>query len=178
MVNIRLTRFLRRHCRAAAIWAAIPLAVFNGRTLVGCGCFGHFESACHCGCCSATGNEGIQSEKCDRPCCASHGFSDSDCCCCNRSQSSHHCTATNCDSRPSSGQALQVHHCKSIVLHDVVPVIVAPSSNAGDLHEANFGLADFGMPRSNTQFHIVQVIDFDTGPPPNDLVVTLHRLVI
>jgi hypothetical protein len=50
--------------------------------------------------------------------------------------------------------------------------------DAGDLHESIFALADLGLPLVFSQSHVGQVVDFDTGPPPSDLVVILHRFVI
>lgn len=178
MVNIRLTRFVRRHCRVAVVWASIPLAVLNGRTVVGCGCTGHFESACHCECCSEM-QDGCKQQhgKFACPCCSSHSSSSSDCCCCNRSEATHHFITTSSDSQAATGQVRQSQRCTSMVLHEVIPVAVSPSVNAGELHAPNVVLADFSLPFSFGQ-SVAQAVDFDTGPPPNDLVVTLHRLVI
>jgi hypothetical protein len=171
MLGVRPTRFLRHHYRAALVWAAIPLAVFNGRTVVGCGCFGHFESVCHCGCCSGT-KAGANK------CCTGHGFNQSGRSCCNKSASTIHCNTAAGNSRLACGQSLQGPRCTSIVLHEVTPVTVAPNANAGDLHESIFALADVGLPLVFSQSQVGQVVDFHTGPPPNDLVITLHRLVI
>jgi hypothetical protein len=82
------------------------------------------------------------------------------------------------DSRPASAQAVQGHRCKSIVLHEVIPGTVAPSLDMGDLHATIFVSAALSLPLSFSRSQVGQAIDFDTGPPPNDLVVTLHRLVI
>jgi hypothetical protein len=172
MLGVRPTRFVRRHYRAAVVWAAIPLAVFNGRTVVGCGCFGHFEPVCHCGCC------GGQHGKSRCSCCTRHGFSHGSCYCCNHSDAASRCDTADSSSHPGAGQSLQGHRCKSFVLHEVTPVTVAPYVAAGDLHESIFALADFGLPLVFSQSRVGKVVDFDTGPPPDDLVVILHRLVI
>jgi hypothetical protein len=178
MLGIRLNRVVRRHFRAAVIWAALPLAVFNGRTVIGCGCFGHFEAVCHCGCCSEMQDGCKQHGKSASSCCTGRGFSHSNCPCCNHSEATNPCNTADSDSRSDSPQQLQGHHCKSIVSHEVTPVTVAPSVDAGDLHESIFVLANVGLPLTFSQLHVGRVVDFDTGPPPKDLVVTLHRLVI
>jgi hypothetical protein len=172
MLASRITRTVRRHYRAALVWAAIPLAVFNGRTVVGCGCFGYFESVCHCGCCGGQHGKAICS------CCTSHGFSHSRCSGCNQSESTSRCDTTDGNTHSAGCKALAGHRCTSFVKHEVTPVTVAPHVIAGDLHDAIFALVDVGQTLVLSQTQIVQVVDFDTGPPPNDLVVTLHRLVI
>jgi hypothetical protein len=65
-----------------------------------------------------------------------------------------------------------------MVKRDVIPVTVPSAVDAGDLHASFFALAAFSQPAHISQSHDGQVVDFDTGRPPNDLVVTLHRLVI
>jgi hypothetical protein len=65
-----------------------------------------------------------------------------------------------------------------MVRHEVIPVTVASIADAGDLHASFFALAAFSPPLYVSELHVGQVVDFDTGPLPRDLVVTLHRLVI
>jgi hypothetical protein len=62
-------------------------------------------------------------------------------------------------------------------LHVVVPATVAATSNLGDVLAQTHVAAEFELPLSTESFH-AQFVDFDTGPPPNDLVVKLHRLII
>lgn len=161
----RLIRRVRRHSRAIVVWAAMPLALFNGRTIVGCGCFGHFESVCNCGCCSG------QLSKAGCSCCDGR-------CCCNQSASAGRGKATENISCHASCHSLQSHRCRSFILHEATPVTIAPHVDGVDLQESLFILAISLLPRASSQSHSGQVADFDTGPPPNDLVVTLHRLVI
>jgi hypothetical protein len=73
--------------------------------------------------------------------------------------------------------AWQGHRCTSIVVHDVIPVTVAPAVDVADLHASIFVLPDYFLPPTSSQ-SLGQAVDFDTGPPPDDLVVTLRRLVI
>jgi hypothetical protein len=111
-------------------------------------------------------------------CCTGHGFSHGSCPCCNQSGAAHQCDIADSDSQRTSCHALSGHHCKSMVKHDVIPVTVPSAVDAGDLHASFFALAAFSQPLHISQSHVGQVVDFDTGRPPNDLVVTLHRLVI
>jgi hypothetical protein len=175
MLGIRPTRFVHRHCRAALVWAAIPLAVFNGRTVVGCGCTGHFEAVCHCGCCSTMqGDQHHGNSAC--ACCAGHGFSHGSCPCCNQNRVAHQCCNSSSDS--DCGLALGGHHCKSFVKHETIPVTVVSVVDAGDFYSTFFTMAAVGQSPIVIQSHLGKVVDFDTGRPPNDLVVTFHRLVI
>jgi hypothetical protein len=82
------------------------------------------------------------------------------------------------DSYHARGEAVQSHRCKSIALHEVIPGTVAASVDVGDLHAMTSVLADFSLPLTVSQSPVARFVDFDTGPPPNDLVITLHRLVI
>lgn len=178
MFGRRQARHISRCFRAGLVWAAIPLVVFNGRTVVGCGCTGHFESVCHCRCCSETEDGGKQHGQPACACCAGHGFARSSCPCCVPNKLAQRHNAAECDSRSTDGQALDAHHCKSIAVHEVIPVTVAPAVDASNLYETVFAPAAFSLPLSSGPSHVGQLVDFDTGPPPNDLVVTLHRLVI
>ena len=179
MLGLRPSRFLRRHYRLALVWAAMPLAVFNSRTLVGCGCFGHFEAVCQCACCGEIQGGGRQQSKSASSCCTGHSLSTANCSHCNTTASTNPCNTADGNSSPDNGgQSLQGHHCKSFVLHEVTPVTVAPTVNAGDLHVSVFALADVSLPLSISQSQAGQVVDFDPGRPPNDLVVIFHRLVI
>ena len=70
MVGIRFNRNAKNRWRSIAVWAMLPLAVLNGRTVIGCGCSGHFEAECHCNCGDAGGCCSSQESSC--PCRAKH----------------------------------------------------------------------------------------------------------
>jgi hypothetical protein len=177
MFGIRLTRILRRRIRVAAVWAAVPLVVFNGRTINGCGCSGHFEAVCHCACCSDVHDSSEQLAKTCCSCCGSHAAGDSKCCCC-RGKPTKHCDKAADTAGSANGRALERHQCKRIALYNVLPVTAVPSFDAGGLHSSLFVLADVTVPVLRYGSHVGTTVDFDTGPPPDDLVVTLHRLII
>lgn len=112
------------------------------------------------------------------PCCAKHYFNHSKCACCNGSRATHCCEAADSDSGAAGLQVVRGHRCKSIALYEVIPATVASSADVGDLHAPIFVLADHSLPKSFSHTQVVRVVEVDTGPPPNDLVVALHRLVI
>jgi hypothetical protein len=162
MVATRLTRFIRRHCHVVIAWAMLPMVLLNGHTVTGCGCTGHFEAVCHCHCgisgCSCCGQSGTCS------------------CCKNKllacSNSSNH------ETLPSKGESVQGHRCTSIVMYVVVPATVATASVDHDCHAMTLILAPIDLPYSPNSTSAQQIAQWDTGIPPNDLVVVFHRLVI
>jgi hypothetical protein len=135
--------------------AMLPLALLNGRTLVGCGCTGHFEAVCHCGC--AMGCGGCCGQGGTRACCAKR-------------------TATETASDAATQHA-RGHHCTQIVEYVVVPATVAPTVAADDSQASATVLAVLDLPILAPSTHAGQFVDLATRPP-NDLVVVLHRLVI
>jgi hypothetical protein len=61
--------------------------------------------------------------------------------------------------------------------------IVTPAVNAsvqsGDNHpSADLVIAVINLPTSYTRTAVEQVADLNTGPPPDNLVVELHRFLI
>ncbi len=162
-------RFLRRIARALVVWAMMPLVVLNGRTVVGCGCSGHFEDICRCG--TASGN-------CCKPggSCCSPGNSKG-CSCCNHKKS-----ASSSDLKRDQTANALCHigskHCVRIALHDVIPATEVQSdlSDAGLMACLDFGTsADSYVPAVLPSPPLVLP---DLKCPPNDLTVSLHRFII
>lgn len=175
MSSIHLTRIVRRRFRSAIVWATIPLVVFNGRTIVGCGCFGHFESTCHCGCCS---DDKERHGKSNSTCCTGDSFHSAPCPRCKHDEANRCCNHADSKTRPADSLTWKGHHCTSIAFYLVAPATVLPTFDASDLDVAAFLPADSRLPLIVDQSQIAHVVDFDTGPPPGDLVISLHRLVI
>src|SRR5690348_5023745 len=48
MTGTYLSKRARNRWRTLAAWAMLPLAMFNGRAIAGCGCIGDFESVSQC----------------------------------------------------------------------------------------------------------------------------------
>ncbi len=178
MFGAQSIRFVRRRMRVVAVWAALPLVVFNGQTVVGCGCTGHFEAVCRFGCCAKTENRNEQHARADRSCCASQVATGSKCPCCDQGKFAQRSIHTpESTSSPASGQTLERHRCRSIAVRVVTPVTIAQSVDVDGLHSL-CTLVDLSVPVLCDHSPVGLAVDFDTGPPPNDLVVTLHRLVI
>jgi hypothetical protein len=160
MVGHQLTRFIRNHSRFAVAWAMLPLVLLNGRTTTGCGCTGHFEAVCHCQCGDGCG--GCCGQDADPSCCADK-------------------TGDRFTSNPAApfgtSERVQGLHCTQVAEYVVVPATVAPTLADNDLHASAFVLASFSVPFQSVSTPAGLAVQLDTGPP-NDFVVTLHRLVI
>lgn len=167
MFNSRNTRRLRRRCHLALVWAMVPLAVLNGRTVVGCGCSGRVLAECHCGQAmpGTDARSRHEAAKCPK-CVAAKRVPTSPCCSAQRTAATH-------DSAPSFGG----HHCRSVADYQVVPATsVLP---AVDEHVASLDIAAASPAIVDEVRSTWRELPFSIAPhPPNDLVVVLHRLVI
>jgi hypothetical protein len=162
MVGIRLNRNAKNSLRSIAIWAMLPLAVLNGRTVIGCGCSGHFEAQCRCnrgdagGCCSS------QESSC--PCRAKHSK----------------CYTAAVD-KAEAKTATRLHgcNCKGSATHVVIPATIAPIHDTADdvkLSASILAKID-SRSQANEQTVSISFLEHST-PAPRDLVVSLRRLVI
>ena len=162
MVSIRLNRSARNRWRTVAVWAMLPLAVFNSRTVVGCGCTGHFESVCHCNC---------QGSSC---CGTSHG---TPCPCCQKQGKCHASeTQRGKDSERTAG--LHGHHCKGVAEHVTVPATVVSVHTADEVSVSAFTLDATDLSAATNLQPAAAFLSEHSTPPPIDRVVTLRRLVI
>lgn len=161
MAGIRFNRHARQRWRTVAVFAMLPLAVLNSRTVVGCGCTGHFEAVCHCNC-------GSGCDKCDGtgscPCCKNHSGAPE---------------RPNSDSKSTGGStAFHGHHCKGAVHVEVVPatVVLVHSADQFSVPIAALNVIVFvaAMDEATLQVFALE----HSSPPPHDIVLTLHRLVI
>jgi hypothetical protein len=162
MFGTRLIRFVRRHRHLAVVCLMLPMILLNGHVITGCGCTGHFEAVCHC--------------HCGTTCCMCCGKGGTCTCCSGKSLAC--CRPADHENVPIKGTALQGHHCIQSVTYVVVPATIAPASVGH--HSPDFGLvlAPLALPLAAEWANSRQVVQWDTGPPPNDLVVTFHRLII
>lgn len=170
MSGPRLSRFCRHHGRALVVWAMMPLAALNGRTIVGCGCTGHFEEVCHCNspggaksCCQSTAG-----------CCGGHGTKSCSCCSTHESGSS---SDTKKDRASDAIRHIGSRHCVSLAVHVVLPATEGPLSSE-DGHFASLALSSVNLAFLPTSAPLEPVVQLDIKCPPNDLVVTLHRFII
>lgn len=163
MAGIRFNRAARKRWQTIAIWAVLPLAIINNRTIYGCGCTGHFESACHCNCCDSHG-------KCAK--CKGNG---STCPCCSKVGK-----ASSTDDRKTSDKAtgFRGHPCKTIAIHEVIPATVVVVHAGDDLNLTALNLDTIDLPIVANQPSYGHNASAFLDAPPKDLVVTLRRLVI
>jgi hypothetical protein len=138
----------------------LPLVLLNGRTFTGCGCTGHFEAACHCGCAHAGSD-----------CCATNGARS---CCTSKSANSRLATAAN---SAIPAERAQGHHCKQAAQYEVVPAVTAPTAANDDFQPATLANFAIDVPTATHIVHQEQTALWNTGPP-SGIVISFHRLII
>ncbi len=162
----------------AALWAMVPLAVFNGWPVLGCLCAdGSYSSNCPALRKSA-------SQRSDDSCCCADACSAEQ----NSSSTPPSCCLSKADDaadsvvrKPSDGSRQVVRCsqcCHAVVQSAVLPplpdsVQVADEYRLPALHASTFESIDF-----IAAAHAACRVDNDTGHPVIDLVITLGRLVI
>lgn len=166
MFSIRITRGWRRRCHQALVWAMVPLAVLNGRTVLSCGCSGRVLAECHCGqAVRGAGSPRGGSAKCPR-CAVANLAQTSPCCSMQRSATTH-------DSAPSFGG----HHCRSVADFQVIPATTVLPTHDEDV--ASLDLLAASPTALGETLSTWRELPTTISPhPPDDLVVVLHRLVI
>lgn len=170
MFGFHITRAARRRCHHAIVWAMVPLAVLNGRTLVACGCTGQFTSVCHC---QATAKKecagAIKLALC--PKCAKGNWANS------AVASANCCGNQERESRDDGTRTVRGHHCRSLAYFEVTPGTTASSIAADDLAAAAVFADSLVLPLTFDWQRHTLALRADAHPP-DDLVVVLHRLVI
>jgi len=142
----------------------VPLAMLNAWPLAaGCICAdGHYEPVCHAAECRTGMSD------CGCACCAHHN-----CCsgkaCCHRSAKSH---------EQMLGQHVGDSGCCTPLIHQATPTVVNTSPLVDGQHVMALVMVPIDLPYFGEALKIRRQTDFDTGRPPNDLVITLQRLVI
>jgi hypothetical protein len=171
MATSNLSHWRRHHCRALIVWAMVPLALFNGPTIVGCGCSGHFESACACVCSEsqrmAPGEQHAPH--------SSQALTEESCpyCC---DESAAHISKKSAE--PDATRGLRPHQCTPIAMRVAEPVTPSPPA-APELNLAAMAPHINGAMLVSTSQQIRPISSWDIGPsPPPNLVVLLQRLVI
>jgi hypothetical protein len=158
MSTIRLMRTIRDRSRTAVVLAMVPLVVFNGRTMVGCGCSGHFEAVCQCHGGNITGS------------CCSAGSVPSRC--------ANKVSRDRCQDSPRAPERVQGHHCTRVAIYVVVQATSTPDALSAKVHDTPFVMAPIDLPIMAGWSITGHDLCPSFGPPPDDLIVTLHRLVI
>jgi hypothetical protein len=172
-----LIRAIRRRFQAAVIWAMVPMALISGRSVSGClSPTGHFEPGCHCQAMQAARVSGQEKAnptcQCHCPCCRGGA-----CCCC---QGKANCCnlAAKTTSRTHGEGVQDGNSCRPFSIYVVTPA-VSTSAQTGDLHQlVQMSMVSVDLPLFATPSTVAHVFELNTGPPPYNLVVALHRFLI
>lgn len=166
MVSKWLVRLVHDRIRTAVTLAALPLAIMNGLPVAaGCICAdGHYEPVCKAGLCRDGKGDCDRSLGIHRSCCKG----DTACC--------RHRAAPLKD---GAGEKLvNEAPCCTPVANEAVPAVINSSQVLDVQSSSALIVAVIELPSSIASATVGHRIDFDKWPPPDDLVVTLRRLVI
>ena len=163
MFGINFHSVVRRRCHQALVWAMVPLAVLNGRTVVSCGCSGRVLAECHCGR-SAFGQKAAHHNGAVCPKCTSARAAETEICC-----GEPH-SATNEDPPRSIGG----HHCRSIANYEVIPVTTVPSPVDEQVASLDL-IADFPATAGDIQWSWTSFAIACEPHPPHDLLHPLSQ---
>ena len=179
MFRVPLNRAYRKRLATFAIWAMVPVALWNGRAVGGCICAdGHYEPFCQAALCSGS-NHRTDDRSSEASCCG--------CSCCEKTSTSRanaDCCRTNTGCCRGSGggpvgQSLGSNGCCTPVAPTQATPAVVTGPLQGGHHESPVLLvAVLDLPSLISGAHAAVRVESDAGPPPTDLVVTLRRLVI
>jgi hypothetical protein len=172
-----LKRAARRRCQAMMIWAMAPVILINGHVVSGClSPTGHFEPGCNCaamhiGESGASQTAGATTCHCHCPCCQGKSC----CCCCNGKSC---CQAMASKTHQPKADGLQnPEHCRPYSTYAVTPVVKGSAHTSVDRVSmlAIIPLSPLAAVVTKTA---VAPAELNTGPPPDNLVVALHRFLI
>ena len=178
-----MIRWLRSHVRALIALALIPVALLSGQPVHGCICAdGHYEFFCRAGH-RASGHQEKEAASATTESCS----------CCHKpdaGKTSHDCChgATGCGNtaqQQSQDTERQAHPhlsgkgCCTPVVGSAIERTLTTTVQTDDGHQfvALFAMMP-ELPHAQMEAHPRRHLLVDTGPPPDDLVVTLRRLVI
>ena len=165
MISILHRRSVHGRLRATVFVAMMPLVILNSLPLAaGCICAdGHFEPVCRAGRCQAGLGD------CGCPCCA-HGSCSKGKACCHRSTNQQH--------KPAPGERLTGNRCCHPQVHDSVPTVDTSLKVFDGQQVKALQLAPINLPYVAGKTQPNHLLSVDIARPPNDLVITLQRLVI
>ena len=179
MTGVLPFRSIRQSLRAVLFLGMVPLVILNGLPAGGCICAnGRFMLFCP-GCRgqatrNVTEHTATTPACCARKCCAQPiaKAATHPCCqghksCCDRSTG-----------RSGAAPGFRCPGCTPVLTMLAIPVVNV-SSAVLDQHQdmaAFAAIAD--LPSIFAAVHHGRCVEIDTGPPPNDLVVTFQRLII
>jgi hypothetical protein len=175
-----LIRSIRDHFQTVVIWAMVPLAAVSGQSISGClSADGKFDPNCQCwsgpatsASQSAESNQTAVVHPCHCSCCGT-----ANCCC---KQKSHAGNSQACHSNRSSGKDVQTNgHCRPFAVFAAVTAVNSAQQTSVEREPLNLLApvnidALVGINCSASE----RIVESGTGPPPDNLMVTLHRWVI
>lgn len=170
MTSSRLIRFGRNRCRTLIVWAMMPVALLNGRTVLGCGCTGQFMAECPCSCCSHIGAD-IRRGPSGCSCCSHNASGLSESCC-------KHIAQGSANSKSTIETGLRSRPCTTAALDMAEPATIPRLTGDDGIQSAALDLSAFEIaivPHEATWGRTTQL---KTAPPPDNLLITLHRLII
>src|SRR3954467_14922319 len=176
MIFNRITRFLGKHRQDLLALAMMPLAVVMAKTIGGCGCAGHFESICRCNSCDSTRVK-LPSDRASIASRDSHELH-SRSCCSDPKTAANHLQQRRGPLPTTSANCLLPHPCKQLSLRIGDTVTAAPAHAPYQNSIATTIPTILDLPTRYPALDSRHVFSFDSGPPPCDFVVTLHRLII
>jgi hypothetical protein len=174
MTGKHLIRAIRSRFQAAVIWAMAPVALINGRSVSGCmSPTGHFEPGCHCQAMQESSACGANTTcQCHCPCCQG-----GKCCCCKGKACC--CNLAAKTASRTHGEGVQGgNSCRPYSIYVVTPA-VSTSAQTGDVHQlTDMSMVSVDLPLFATPVTVAPIFELNTGPPPDNLVVALHRFLI
>jgi hypothetical protein len=165
-----LTRAIRRRMNTAVVWAMVPLAAISGQSVAGCmSADGQLDPNCRCWINELHTGAGCH---CHCSCCGTPN-----CCCKNKSHTSN--SLASHPSRPGGEGITSNGHCHPFAIFLGVKAVRGSQQSSLDrasLNALNPLVADVGARLDSTCGRPIP--ELATGPPPDNLVVELHRWII
>lgn len=182
MIPLAIIKRLQLRRRAMIACALIPLVAFSGLPAYGCICAdGHYELCCNSSR-FATSNYCEVTPKaandcCGRSCCA-HRVADGHSRSCCQRKSDHGLTSRPAQTKTGETSITGKSCCTPVVRAATVATVANSLKAVDDHHLPAIGAVTVELADSHVGARPCPHFLADVGPPPDDLVVTLQRLVI
>ena len=168
--------------RTAIFYGMVPLAILNGWPSMACSCANGQSNPSGRGavCCalhSGAGQKGSGSSCCGCPCCAERGGDSSRHGCC--PPPTKKCCQPSNKPSPGGRQAGSPNHgCTLVIQMQPIPGVVAASQYNDQYDVLALFVVPLNLARPLATSQTSACVEIDSDPPPDNLVVTLQRLVI
>ena len=177
MAPASLFKQLRKSMWALTVCAMLPATVLSGLPAFGCICAdGHYELFCQAGHCASEAEQ--QGSGCT--CCASSAAQADGHKCCQRKTACCRGTRSQDKNRThsSGSQVGDKGGCTPVIREAAATTLMAIAPTADDHHLPADWIVSSVQVRVPLELNYAVHLQLDTGPPPDDLVVTLARLII